>query len=484
LRARASNRESLETRAGRRLPVGLAFVLSASALGFGYLAHLHGRPVTAALLAILSVTAVGALLGVRAGLLAGFVASIAYNLLFTDPYLRFSVASADDLVPIIALNVGAIVSGLIAGRLRDRAVAAERSNRRIADLLTFSQDLQRALSLTQLEKIIAAFLEQKAAGVRVSIEATANPRASLEQLKTVTDDLTRGQAGRTHFLLESGDGAVGELVIEHGPGAFDEQDVRPLLPIVAMATQRCILASEAAEADLLRRSEKFKTALLSSVSHDLRTPLAAISASASSLSSLGTQLDPDTRDDLLRTIEQQCDRLDRLTTNLLNLGRIDGGLDVVRMPLVDAIEVLGSVLARVRSAHSTHCLERDFRSPAAIVRADEALLEQLFFNVLNNAVTHTPPGTVIQVDAACSGRSVSISIEDDGPGIPSEDRERIFDRFYQGRANDRGRSGSGLGLSIARGFAEAVGGTIHAGRPIRLPHGTRIDINLPLAEQQ
>jgi two-component system sensor histidine kinase KdpD len=204
--------------------------------------------------------------------LAGVIASIAYNLLFSYPYLRFSVASADDLVPIIALNVSAIGSGLIAGRLRDRAVAAETSSRRIGELLKFSQDLQRALSFEQIQHVVGEFLNINASKIRVSFATAGAPSMPLEPAANVTGAEAVAEEKRTLFLLKSGDGAVGQLAIDHDGGVVEEL-VEPLLPIVAMATERCILASEAAEADLLRRSERFKTALLSSVSHDLRTPL-------------------------------------------------------------------------------------------------------------------------------------------------------------------------------------------------------------------
>lgn len=466
---------------GGRIPAYVAIVVAASALGLGYLAHLHGRPVTAALLAVLSVTAIGALLGLRAGVLSGVAASVAYNLLFTDPYLRFSVASADDLVPIIALNVSAIGSGLIAGRLRDRAVAAEASNRRIAELLKFSQDLQRALSLEQIQCVLAEFLQANTGKVRVTLKGPEQGwnSPSSESAGGRNDD----SVGRTHFLLESRDRPVGELTIDHEAGAFHETLVQPFLPIVAMATERCILATEAVEADLIRRSEKFKTALLSSVSHDLRTPLAAISASASTLASLGAQLEDAIRRDLLKTIQDECEKLDRLTRNLLNLGRIEGGLDVERMPQVDAIEVLGTVLARMRASSPSHRFERDFRTADARIRADEILLEQLFSNVLENAVVHTPAGTVVRVAAAPSGDTLTVTVEDDGPGIPDADSNRVFHRFYQAGAGGP-RRGSGLGLSIARGFVEAIGGGIRAAPAVAFARGTRIDISLPLAGRQ
>ena len=320
-----------------RLAAALVVVIAGSTLGGGYVAHLHGRPVTAALLAVLAVTAVGALLGLRAGVLAGIGASVAYNLLFTDPYLRFSLDSIDDLVPIIALNCSAIASGLIAGRLHDRAIAAEAAGRHVAELLKFSQDLQRALSLGQIERVVRDFLAGQASRVRLLGVAGRD-----------SDPAPDPAFGDPEvFALGSTEGPSGSLLVHRGIEAFNEERVRSLLPILAMAVQRCELAREVAEAELLRRSEKFKTDLLASVSHDVRTPLAAIAASASSLACSSSDLSEATRRDLLANIQEQCGRLDRLTTNLLNLGRIEGGLDVRRMPVVDAVEVLGSALARI-----------------------------------------------------------------------------------------------------------------------------------------
>jgi two-component system sensor histidine kinase KdpD len=285
------------------------------------------------------------------------------------------------------------------------------------------------------------------------------------------------------LVLASGERRIGVVVIDADHDQVAGQDIRNFLPLLALAVERSLLAAELSEAEAIKWSEKFKTALLSSVSHDLRTPLAAISASASSLSSLSAELDGRTKNELLRTIQEQCERLDRLTTNLLNIGRIEGGLEVEHMPFVDAVEVLGSALGKVRQLHSTHRFEKDFRAGFATVRADEPLLEQVFINVLENAAVHTAPGTRVKVSSECSNRSVVISIEDDGSGIPERERGRIFDRFVQGTSERRAHSGSGLGLSIARGFAERVGGTIQVASAAAPLKGAKIEIRLPVAQQ-
>lgn len=461
-------------------------------LGTAFAAHLHGRPITAALLAVFGVTVVGALLGVRAGIIAGVLASVGYNLLLTDPFLRFSFPSADDLVPIIALNVSAIASGIIAGRLHDRAIAAETSNRLVAELLTFSEALQQAFTLGEIEQVaskhICAAINENCLQLFVERAGKLDSPSAWPRGEKVADEVWHSGlrdlrvGNHLGIILSTKERRLGLVVVDLDRGPPPTHVIKSFFPLLALAVQRWLLASELSEADALRRSEQFKTALLSSVSHDLRTPLAAISASASSLETFKDEFDAGTKDELLRTIQEQCERLDRITTNLLNIGRIEGGLDVSQMPVVDAVEVLGSALARVRKLHPAHRFNKEFIVRSAAVRADEALLEQVFINVLENAAVHTDSGTDVQVASTVRSRSLVVSIEDNGNGIPEHERDRVFDRFFQGAADGRQHQGSGLGLSIAKGFAERVGGTIGACAAHPPLRGARIEILLPLAD--
>ena len=447
-----------------------ASIIGFAALAAAFAAHLNGQPITAALLAVFGVTLIGALLGVRAGVLAGLLASLTYNLLLTDPFLRFSFGSADDLVPIIALNVSAIASGVVAGRLHDRAVAAENSNRLVAELLAFSQALQQALTPEEIEEVASKHICAGEGSVQLFVEHRG--KLSSPSVSKAGDQVAQ-EVWHSHIpklrvgdlvgiVLTTADRRLGLILVDAERSAAERDETQSFLPLLALAVQRWLLASELSEADAVRRSEQFKTALLSCVSHDLRTPLAAISASASSLARFGQDLDSGTTDELLRTIQEQCERLDRLTTNLLNIGRIEGGLDVRQMPVVDAVEVLGSALGRVRRLHSDHRFEKDFRARSASVRAEEPLLEQVFLNVLENAAVHTAAGTRVKISSSCTAGALLVSVEDDGCGIPQAEQARVFDRFFQGAPNLRSHRGSGLGLSIAKGFAERVGGTIGA----------------------
>jgi two-component system sensor histidine kinase KdpD len=469
----------------------IACAIGAGALAIAVMAHLHGRPVTAALLAMFGVTAIGALLGVRAGVIAGIIASLSYNLFLTDPLLRLTLPAADDLVPIIALNVSAIASGIIAGRLHDRAIAAESASRLVSELLTFSQALQKALGLDEIEQAARQFIAREEGTLQLFIEhdgqlvspstSESGEATALEVWHSRLPELRLGD--EVGVSLKSGDRRLGVVVVD-AEGTRPADHLMTFLPLLALAVQRWILATKLTETEAIKRSEKFKTTLLSSVSHDLRTPLAAISASASSLRRFQTELDAETKAQLLEAIEEQCARLDRLTTNLLNIGRIEGGLDVKQMPVIDAVEVLGSALARVRQVHAGHQFEKDFQIKSGAVRADEPLLEQVFVNVLENAAVHTGAGTTVKVSSSPQPGCLLISVEDDGDGIPKADRTRIFERFFQGGSDSRVKSGSGLGLSIAKGFAERVGGSIRACSAEQPLRGAKIEIELPLVREQ
>jgi two-component system, OmpR family, sensor histidine kinase KdpD len=215
----------------------------------------------------------------------------------------------------------------------------------------------------------------------------------------------------------------------------------------------------------------------------LRTPLSVISASASSLLRYGSKLPVETQTDLLETVLHHSERLDRLTGKLLSLGRIEGGLITSKMPVVDVLEILGSALRTIRTLATGRKIEKDFQVESALVKADASLLEQVFFNVLENAVVHTPDHCSIRVLVTRTGDLLKVHIDDDGPGISSDDAETIFDRFAQGSNQDRQRVGAGLGLSIARGFARAVGGDVEVSGKQDGSSGTRFSIILPFIEQ-
>ena len=464
------------------------FILAACAAA---VAQQSSRPVTAAILFLLGVTLVGALEGLRGGLLAAILASIIYNFFLSDPVFRFSLTTAEEYVPLLAFNLSAATSGLLAGRLKDRALAAELSSRRMRALLDVSQRLQAAVELEDIPPAIAGFSDADTDSepeIFVTMGADLVPlQDASTQAELARELLASGEQSLRRreyqaFALAMPPGTSAALVTKwprRSDRRSEAHDLAAFVNLLSITVERCLLLERLSEAELVKRSEEFKTALLSSVSHDMRTPLSAISASASSLSRFGDELDDEMRRDLLNTIEEQCERLNRYTTNLLNLGRLQAGVDHRQFTECDALEVLGTAIARTRTLGSSHEITKQYELAAAPVRADPVMLEQVFYNVLENAVRYSPGGSRIIVSAGAADSILAVSITDSGEGILPADLTLVFERFYRSRTS-LPHDGSGLGLSIAKGFAEAFGGSIEAARGDDLLGGTRITIRLPL----
>jgi two-component system sensor histidine kinase KdpD len=228
---------------------------------------------------------------------------------------------------------------------------------------------------------------------------------------------------------------------------------------VALALDRVRLAEEARQAALRAKTEELRSGLLSAVSHDLRTPLAAITGSATTLRDDGG-LDPETRRDLLEAICEEAERLERLVSNLLDMTRLDAGLVEPRREWVPLAEVVGSALTRLERRLSGRPVETGIPDDLPFLSVDPVLLEQLFVNLLENAAKHTPPGTPIEIRAAREGGTLQVDVADRGPGLPLGEEERIFERFHRGP--HAGGRGVGLGLPIARAIAQAHGGRLVA----------------------
>lgn len=209
-------------------------------------------------------------------------------------------------------------------------------------------------------------------------------------------------------------------------------------------------------------SEKLRSALLSSVSHDLRTPLASILGSATTLKRYRANLDDDAQAQLIDTIQEEAERLNRFISDLLDMTKLEAGAVEARTELVDLSDVIGSASRRAGDVLAHHRLAIDLEPDLPMVKLDPVLFEQVLFNLFDNAAKYAPQGTTIGVSASRMAQSVVLTVADEGDGIPSADLDRVFEKFYRVRAGDRQRAGTGLGLAICRGFVEAMGGTILA----------------------
>ena len=235
-------------------------------------------------------------------------------------------------------------------------------------------------------------------------------------------------------------------------------------------------AETAREAALARRSDALKTALLRAVTHNLRTPLASIKASVSGLRQPDATFPDEDRAELLAEIEEEADRLDRLVTNLLDASRLEaGGLTVSRHPQ-DLAELVGAAVERIQSRLAGRQVQVHIPEELPPVACDYAQIDQVVTNLLENALLHTPPGTPVVARAERDNGVVRVEVVDRGPGIPAADRERLFHPFERGRSR---APGTGLGLTIARGFVEAHGGQLWLEEGPEA--GARFVFTLPLA---
>jgi two-component system sensor histidine kinase KdpD len=211
----------------------------------------------------------------------------------------------------------------------------------------------------------------------------------------------------------------------------------------------------------------------------LRTPLASILGTVSSLRSYAERYDESEREELLATLQDEAERLNRFVGNLLDMTRLESGAIELRLDLVDVAEIVGAALQRAGSVLAQHRVEVDIASDLPMLHLDAILFEQVLFNLLDNAAKYAPPESRIEVHARHVGDVVAIAVMDEGPGIPSGDLERVFDKFYRVQAQDRRRAGTGLGLAICRGFVEAQGGQIDAQNRRDRP-GAVVTIRIPV----
>jgi two-component system sensor histidine kinase KdpD len=248
-----------------------------------------------------------------------------------------------------------------------------------------------------------------------------------------------------------------------------------------VAIERTNLVSDYEQQRVLAETERLRAALLSSISHDLRTPLVAITGSVTSLLSYWKTFDDSTRQDLLQTVVDEAERLNRFVQNLLDMTRLGSGALQPRLDWAEIQDVIGAALERLKKHVSKRPLDLDIEPGLPLLHLDFVLITQVMINILDNACKYSPAGSRIAIRAHRDDRRVMVAVTDEGPGIPEDERERVFDMFYRVKTTGQQTMGTGLGLAICRGIVEAHGGTVsaHSGPSNR---GTVITIGLPIAD--
>ena len=412
---------------------------------------------------LFAVLPVAVIWGIAFAVPVAIASMLAFNWFYLPPTHTFVLHDSANWLALAVYSVTAVVVSELAARSRRRAVIAEQRERESALLAGVSTSLLQGGTVTdELERISARVAE--VLGVADAwIELGAEPDS--------------GQ-GRRPYPLRVDERTVGTLYTAEGsaPDAKVESRFLPAFAsLLAVAIDRDELLREALEAETLRRSDAVKTAVLRAVTHDLRSPLTAISAAASGLENPSLALDEEDRAGLLETIRLESRRLNRLVGNLLDLSRLQAGAATPTPELWSVDELVGLALDELGADERVE-VELAYELPP--VRADAVQIQRTLVNVLENALHYSPPGSPVRVTAETRDGELVVRVADEGPGIAAAELERIFEPFQRGSAAG-GRSGSGLGLAIARGFAEANGARLWA-EPS--DHGAVLALSLPTAE--
>jgi two-component system sensor histidine kinase KdpD len=291
-------------------------------------------------------------------------------------------------------------------------------------------------------------------------------------------------AKRLFLPMHTGRGSIGIVGIDADKtGPLLTPDQRRLLDALmdqaALAVERVRLVEDLDRAKRTAETDRLRSALLTSISHDLKTPLASVLGAAGTLRSLSESLDANTKADLIATIIDEAERLNRFIVNLLDMTKLESGAVVPNAALYDLGEIVGSALRRAGKILGQHRIEVELAKDLPMVAIDPVLFEQVLFNILDNAAKYAPAGTTVRIQSWRDRESVGLQILDEGDGIPPDDLEHIFDKFYRAQKADHVQAGTGLGLAIARGFVEAMNGTVVAeNRPDRT--GAIFTITLPV----
>lgn len=482
--------------------IAIAYVIDATAAGsLGSLAMIFLVPVL-----ISAVT-----FGRWPALFTTFLSIMAYNFFFLPPRYTFTIANPNNWLSFGVLLFVAIIAGNLAARVRAQADLAAARAAAMGELYRFTGKLT---SIARLDDILWAAAFQMSSMLKANVVILLHDRATNrpmvragyppedelddQDLAAAAWSWDHGQpAGRNSqtlpgakrlFLpMRTGQGLVGVTGLQrHDEKSLFTPEERRLLDALidqtALAIERSELVERVDEAQVRAEADKLRVAMLTSLSHDLRTPLASILGAATTLLS-SKDLHVRQSEDLLEMIREEAERLDRFVGNLLDMSRLEAGALGVKLEAIDVIELAETASKRLARRLSGHHLVLDAPDGLPLVTVDPLLLEQAIVNLLDNAAKYAPVGSDIRVQARLAGSKVLLVVEDEGPGIPPDELPLIFDKFYRAKAADRRVAGTGLGLAVARGFVEAFGGTLDAANRIDRS-GAALTIALPRAPDE
>jgi K+-sensing histidine kinase KdpD len=497
---------SLEAGDARARLIGFGWAVFACALATAVALPLRGLldPANLVLLYLMAVVLVAVRFGHKPGILASFLAVLAFDVFLVPPYHSLTVADTQYLLTFAIMLMVALIISHLTANLRHQALIAHYRERRASALFDLSKDLSAALTNLQIADIGTRHLEAMFAAKVVLLfadryEVLRPPDIQSEPLSLPADamlhiaqqahdqQLTLGLSGAAtagnvvYLPLRAPMRTRGVLVVvPENPGQQLVPEQERLLQTcaaqIALAVERVHYVDVAQAAMIAMESERLRNSLLSAISHDIRTPLTTIVGLSSALAS-GRPLADDTRQELAESLQEEALRLSSLVTNLLDMAKLHAGAVKLNRQWQMLEEVVGSALAMLSRALGDRRVDVELPPSLPLLDFDAVLMERVFCNLLDNAAKYTAADSWIRISAAVVGSEVQVSVEDNGPGVPAGMEEMIFAKFTRGEPESH-RTGVGLGLSICRTIIEAHGGQIRAEN--RTAGGARMMFTLPL----
>jgi len=478
-----------ETRSFDFGPYLVALLAVAAALGIGLLLKPQFGLENVDLVLLAAIVGVAVRYGLWPSMFATVCASLSYNFFFLPPIYTFTIIEPTNIAAFLLFTIVALIASSLAGRGQHQTTAAHERIRSVESLYAFSRKLAGAGALDDVlwatAYQIASMLKVRVVlllpdGGSIALKGGYPPEDTLDE-----GDLAAARwvwennrpAGRDSdtlpgakwlFLpMRTGRGAVGILgITRDDTGVLLRSEQRRLLDALAdqgaLAIERVHLVEDIDRVKRTAETDRLRSALLTSISHDLKTPLAAVLGAASALRDLAGSLDNASKSELLATIIDESERLNRFIANLLDMTKLESGAIVPNAAPHAVGEIVDGALRRAGKILARHRVEVDLRPGLPMIAVDAVLFEQVLFNLLDNAAKYAPAGTTVTIRGWRDEAGVRLQVLDEGDGIPEGDLERIFDKFYRAQKGDQVRAGTGLGLAISRGFVEALRGKITA----------------------
>ncbi|MFE0756185.1 DUF4118 domain-containing protein [Inquilinus sp. NPDC058860] len=427
--------------------------------------------------------------GLGPSIFASLLSVLAVNFFFLEPLYSLVIADPSNVTTLVFFLVVAVVTSNLQSRARLQARAAAARARATAELYGFSRKLA---AIASADDLLWAAAYQIAAMLKLRVVILMPQDGSLQVVagyppEDRIDEPERAAAqwswandrpaGRGADTLPGGkwlflpwrtaSGQIGVIGIDRDqPGPLlspdDQRLLDSLMDQAAVAIERVRLAKDVDEVRVVAETERLRAALLTSISHDLRTPLASIIGGISSLRRHDAALDPVARAELMETVEDEAERLNRFVGNLLDMTRLESGVLQPKLEATEVADVVGAAAERCAALVARHRLVLEIAPGLPLYLLDPILLEQVLVNLIDNAAKYAPAGTAVTVSAR-EEKGLAIRVLDEGDGIPEDKLEAIFDKFHRIQQGDSAQAGTGLGLAICRGFVETMGGRITAG---------------------